>query len=59
MIMADDATREDLWQRLAEESPHIRNLDDDFRAAYARAREQWCEHYEEIVLESRQPLQSS
>jgi hypothetical protein len=22
MIMADDATPEDLWQRLAEESPH-------------------------------------
>jgi hypothetical protein len=29
------------WQR----------ADPDFRAAYARAREQWCEHYEEIVLE--------
>jgi hypothetical protein len=26
-------------------------LDDDFRAAYARAGEQWCGHCEEIALE--------
>jgi hypothetical protein len=35
MIMADDATGEDLWQRLAEESPHT--SDDEIERLFIAA----------------------
>ena len=35
MIMADDATPEDLWQRLAEESPHT--SDDEIERLFIAA----------------------
>jgi len=35
MMMADDATPEELWQRLAEESPHT--SDDEFERLFIAA----------------------